>query len=334
MMRRLSILLAILAVALPAAAKPPKVGVFIPGVREGSPTYSDLAAGAERLVAEIPGASVKVFEAGFNQAEWQEKLTSFVATGNFDFILTSNPSLPDLIEAISPLFPKQKFICLDGMKPGNPNLYTVLYNQTEQGYIAGYLAGLLSTSSLPGANRARKVGMIVGQHYPVMDKLIVPGFEQGLKAADPAFQLDLRVLGNWYDATKAAELSRSMIDGGVDVILPICGSASQGVVVTAQNAGRYLVFFDSDEYSRAPSVILGCIALRQEELAYTKLKEAVEGKLAFGKAEVVGIKEGYIELLDKNPSYRDGVPQAIKVRVAEAIAGIESGALSFKVPQL
>jgi len=53
---------------------------------------------------EIPGASIKVFEAGFNQAEWQEKLTSFVATGNYDFILTSNPSMPDLIAAVSPLF--------------------------------------------------------------------------------------------------------------------------------------------------------------------------------------------------------------------------------------
>lgn len=330
---RLICVLAILALAFPVFAKSPKIGVFIPGVREGSPTYSDLAAGASRLVAEIPGATLKVFEAGFNQAEWEEKLTSFVATGNYDFILTSNPSMPDLIQKISPMFPKQKFVCLDGMSPGNPNLYTVLYNQSEQGYITGYLAGLLSLSDLAGANQAKKVGMIIGQHYPVMDKLIVPGFEQGLKAADPSFQLDLRVLGNWYDATKAAELAGSMIDGGVDVILPICGSASQGVIKTAQDSNKYLVFFDSDEYARAPKNILGCIALRQENLAYTKLKEAVEGRLAFGNADIVGMKDGYIELLDKNPSYLEGVPQSVRGKVSAAIAKIKSGALSFKIPQ-
>jgi riboflavin transport system substrate-binding protein len=324
---------AILAIAFPLFAKPLKIGVFIPGVREGSPTYTDLAAGAEKLVAEIPGASLKVFEAGFNQAEWEDKLTSFVANGSYDFVLTSNPSMPDLIGKISPLFPKQKFICLDGMSPGNPNLYTVLYNQSEQGYITGYLAGLLSLSDLPGANPAKKVGIIIGQHYPVMDKLIIPGFEQGLKAADPAFQLDARVLGNWFDATKAAELAGSMIDGGVDVILPICGSASQGVVKAAQDSGKYLVFFDSDEYARAPKNILGCIALNQKKLSYTKLKEAVEGRLAFGKADVVGIKEGYIELLDKSPSYMEGVPQSVRTKVGAAIAKIKSGALSFKVPQ-
>jgi riboflavin transport system substrate-binding protein len=334
-MKRIAILIAVVvALAAPAFAKAPKIGVFIPGVREGSPTYTDLAAGAERLVAEIPGASLKIFEAGFNQAEWEEKLTSFVATGGYDFILTSNPSMPDLIQKISPLFPKQKFICLDGMNPGNPNLHTVLYNQLEQGYLAGYLAGLVSTSALAGVNSIKKVGMIIGQHYPVMDKLIVPGFEQGLEAADSSLQLDLRVLGNWYDATKTADLAKSMIDGGVDVILPICGSASQGAIKAAQDSGKYLVFFDSDEYARAPKNILGCIALMQEKLAYTKLKEAVEGKLAFGTAEIVGVKEGYIALLDSSPSYTVGVPQAVRAKMTAAIQRIKSGALSFKVPQL
>jgi simple sugar transport system substrate-binding protein len=108
------------------------------------------------------------------------------------------------------------------------------------------------------------------------------------------------------------------IGGGADVILPICGSASQGVIKAAQDAGKYLVFFDSDEYSRAPASILGCTALRQEQLAYAKLKEANEGRLAFGKAEVVGMKEGYIELLSSSPSYQNGVPQAVKARTASS----------------
>jgi simple sugar transport system substrate-binding protein len=335
MFRKAALLLCLAAIALFAApAAPLRIGVYIPGIREGSPTYDDLAKGAERFASEIPGASVKVFEAGFDQAEWQEKLTSFVATGSFDVVLTSNPSLPDLIDKIRPLFPAQKFICLDGMKTGNPNLHTVLYNQIEQGYITGYLAGLISTSSLPGANPAKKAGMIIGQHYPVMDKLIVPGFERGLKAVDPGFSLDLRVLGNWFDATKAADLAKSMFEDGVDVVLPICGSASQGVVVAAQNGGKYLLFFDSDEYGRAPASILGCTALRQEELAYSKLKEAYEGKLKYGAAEVVGVREGYIEFLDKSPSYLNGVPASARAKLGALIAKLKSGTLSFPIPSL
>lgn len=334
MKRILLLSLAVLALATPAFAKPIKIAVFVPGVRAGNPIYDDMAKGVEKLVAETPGTSVKVYEAGFNQAEWEEKLTSLVATGEYDYLVTSNPSLPDLINKISPAFPKQKFICVDGQLAGNPNLYTVLYNQLEQGYVTGYLAGLVSMSSLPGANPDKKVGLIIGQHYPVMDKIIAPGFEQGLKAADPAFQLDIRVVGNWFDAIKAAELAKSMIASGVDVILPICGSASQGVVKTAQDSGKYVVFFDGDEFARAPKTILGCTVLNQGELVYTKLKAALEGKLPFGSAEVVGMKDGYIEFLDKSPSYLEGVPAAVRAKVDAVIAQIKSGKMQFKVPSL
>lgn len=334
MSRRLLSLFFALFLCLPLIAAPLKIGVFIPGQREGSPIYDSLAAGAERFASENPGSSVRVFEAGFNQAEWQEKLTSFVGSNRFDVILTSNPSLPDLIEAIAPFFPSQKFICLDGYKTGVSALHTVLYNQTEQGYIAGYLAGLISSSALPGANPQKKAGMIIGQHYPVMDTLIAPGFEQGLKAVDPSFGLDIRVLGNWYDATKASDLAKSMIASGVDVILPICGSASQGVVKAAKDLNRYLVFFDSDEYARAPGTILGCVALKQKELAYAKLAEFAQKETPWGRADVVGVKEGFIELLDKHPGYAQNLPQSIRGRMSDLIAGIASGALSFPAPRL
>ncbi len=332
----LAVLAAQFAVTTPLAAapKPLKIGVFIPGVSEGSPNYENLIKGAQRFAKDNPDTEVKVFEAGYNQAEWQEKLTSFVATGNYDYVITSNPSLPDLINVTSKLFPKQKFICLDGSFTGNPNLYTVLYNQVEQGYITGYLAGMLSTSKMPGTNADKKVGMIIGQHYPAMDKLIIPGFEKGLKAVDPAFQIDVRVLGNWFDATKAAELARSMIEAGADVILPICGSGSQGAIKVAQEAGIYLVFFDNDEYARAPGTILGCTILKQEELAYNCLKQAAQGTLPFGKADVVGIKEGYVEFLDTNPNYLAKVPVAIRNRLATAIRDIKSGKIMLPVPQL
>jgi basic membrane lipoprotein Med (substrate-binding protein (PBP1-ABC) superfamily) len=334
-MRR-SIIASIIAIVAGTAlwGQAPRIGVFIPGAREGSPIYDTLAKGAERLVSEIPGASVKVIEAGFNQAEWEEKLTSFVASGKFDLVITSNPSMPELINKISKSFPKQKFICLDGYLAGNPNLYTALYNQLEQGYVNGYLSGLVSISGMKGTNPDKKVGMIIGQNYPVMDKMIIPGFTQGLKAVDPAFQLDIRVLGNWYDAAKAADLSRSLYAGGADVILPICGSASQGVVKVAQEVGKYLVFFDDDEFDRAPQNILGCAVLHQEELAYKSLKAAVEGKLPFGKAEVVGMKEGYIEFLDKNPAYIKNVPESIRKKVEAVIQAIKSGQLTFQVPSL
>ncbi len=315
-------------------AKPYKVAVFVPGVRAGNAIYDGMAKGVEKAVSGIPGASVKILDAGFNQAQWEEKLTSLVATGEYDLLVTSNPSMPELCVKVGASFPKQKFLCLDGQLAGNKQLYTVLYNQTEQGYVTGYLAGLVSVSAMSGANKDKKVGLIIGQHYPVMDKIIAPGFEQGLKAVDPGFSLDLRVVGNWFDAAKASDLAKSMFDSGVDVILPISGSANQGVIKLAQDSGKYVVIFDADDYARAPGTVLSCMVLHQEELAYVKTKAAAEGKLAYGTADVVGMKDGYIEFLDKNQLYIDFVPAEIRKKVAALLADIRSGKKVMTVPKL
>jgi simple sugar transport system substrate-binding protein len=336
-----SISLALVALALGAAlyaasteAKALKVALFIPGVRAGNAIYDGMARGIERAVAEAPGASLKVLEAGFNQAEWEEKLTSLAASDDYDLVVTSNPSMPELCAKVGAGFPKSKFLCLDGYLLGNPQVYTVLYNQVEQGYVTGYLAGLVTTSRMPGANAERKVGFLIAQHYPVMDKIIAPGFERGLKAVDPSISIDQRVLGNFYDAAKAADLARSMIGAGSDVLLSICGGANEGVYKAATAAGAYAVVFDGNDFARAPKAILGCTVLHQDELAYAKAKAAFAGKLAFGAAEIVSMKDGYIEFLEKDPAYLANVPADIRAKMAELVASIKGGKLVLPLPKL
>ena len=77
-------------------AKSYRVAVFVPGVVEGSPIYEMLVEGSKRAVAEHAQASVDVMEGGFNQAQWQEKITSLAATASYDLIVTSNPSMPSI----------------------------------------------------------------------------------------------------------------------------------------------------------------------------------------------------------------------------------------------
>ena len=77
-----------------AEAKPFNIAVFVPGVVAGSPLYEQMVEGTGKAAAEYPNVSVKVLEAGFNQAEWEEKMTSLAATGEYDVIVTSNPAMP------------------------------------------------------------------------------------------------------------------------------------------------------------------------------------------------------------------------------------------------
>ena len=84
-------------------------------------------------------------------------------------------------EGIAEQFPEQKFIVLDGYLKGNDAIHTMLYNQMEQSYMIGHMGGLITTSSLPGANADLKAGLIAGQEYPIMNRVIKVGYEMGLE---------------------------------------------------------------------------------------------------------------------------------------------------------
>ena len=196
--------------------------------------------------------------------------------------------------------------------------------------MVGYLAGLASAGKLPGSGPTHKAGLIVAQHYPSFDKLIAPGFEKGLKAADPQAVLETRVLGNWYDATKASELANGLFDAGAAAILPIAGGAGQGVVSAAASKGRYALWFDDDSgYGLAPGTVIGCAVLKQDKLVYERVKALLvqgDGSALYGKADIVGAKEGYVDFAADNPSYQ-GLPAAVRAALDEQVAKLKSGAL-------
>ena len=308
------------------------IAVFIPGFVEGSPNYEMLVEGSRRAVSESKSSVMEVVEAGFNQAEWEDKLNSLAATDKYDLIVTSNPAMPDICASVARSFPDQKFVVIDGYLEGHPQIYTVIFNQVEQGYLIGYMGGLVTGSEMPGANPQLKVGLIAGQQYPVMDRAIRPGFEMGLKAADPGIEMDFRVVGNWYDAGKAASLAESMFDGGVDIILVIAGSAAQGVLKTARDRGRYVLWFDSNGYSLAPGTVVGSSAIKLDRITYETLQAAIRNRLSYGAASKLGIQDGYVEFITDDDNFMDSVPPALQEKMKELMTSFQSGSIGFDMP--
>ncbi|MDR0378194.1 MAG: BMP family ABC transporter substrate-binding protein [Spirochaetaceae bacterium] len=308
--------------------------VYITGMLAGSPPYELLAAGAERFAAAHEGVTVKIYEAGFNQAEWEEQLTSLVASGEYDIVLGSNPSLPEICVSVGEKFPRQKFIITDAQYEGNPQICTYLYNQYEQSLYLGYLAGLVTVSGMPRANPAKRLGFIAAQEYPLLNNHILPGFLAGAKLADPDITVDFRVIGNWYDANKAAELAGSMIDAGADVFAVIAGGAAQGLIKTAGERGAYIVYHNTNEYRAAPGVILGCGLMKQEKLVEEILSDAAAGKVQYGVSRTVGAAEGYLDFIADDPGYRDYVPPEIQAKFAAFLARVKAGQVDYTLPPL
>jgi len=331
----LSLVLLVASCAGAGKAAPTSVAVFVPGVVSGSPTYEELVQGVTKAVAAAKGATMKVIEAGYNQGEWKDRLAEVAASGQFGLVVTSNPALPEICAAVAKDFPSLRFFVADAWYPGNPAIHTVLYNQYEQAYLVGYLAGLVASRPLDGKEPHGMAGIVVAQRYPSFDTLIEPGFKAGLLAADPGARYDSRIVGNWYDATKAAELAKSLFASGADIILPIAGGAGQGVLSAARETGRHALWFDTSGYDLAPGVVLGSAIARQSRLVEERVGMILSGKGAalYGKAEIVGAAQGYVDFDESGAAYK-ALPPPILEAFAKELAAFRSGARAFPVKGL
>jgi simple sugar transport system substrate-binding protein len=328
--------------------KPLSILVYITGVVAGSPSYEMLVAGAQEFADANNNITIKVYEAGFNQAEWEEQLRSMVAGGEYDLVLGSNPSLPEICANVGKTFPNQKFIITDASPPGGgvpppegrtPQICTYLYNQYEQALFLGYLAGLITTSEMPHTNTGRRdgpplIGFIAAQEYPLLTRHIVPGFLDGARRVDPGIELDFRVIGNWYDANKAADLATSMINAGVDVFTSIAGGAAQGLIRTIRERGAYSVHFNTNDYSQAPGLIVGCGIMEQKKLTKEILADFLAGKILYGTGRTVGVQEGYLNFIFDDPGYRDHLPAPIQEIFVTFMDDLRTGRVEYTIPPL
>jgi simple sugar transport system substrate-binding protein len=181
------------------------------------------------------------------------------------------------------------------------------------------------------ANPQKKIGLIAGQEYPAMLGVILPAYLEGAKAVDPAFEVDFRVVGNWYDAARGAELARAMKTAGVDVIMPISGGANQGVLSAARENGLYVAWFDDNGYAKAPGYVISSSVMAQEKLVRESVASWLSGTLVRGKPATVGITGKYVDFVSDDPVYIQTVPKELRDRMAVLMNKLYSGNLALPV---
>jgi len=240
--------------------------VFITGIIAGSPPYELMAEGVHEFENSNSNITIKIYEAGMNQAEWEQQLAEMVSTGDYDVVIGSNPSLPEICVNVAARFPNVRFIITDAHYEGHSQIKTYYFNQYEQSLFLGYLAGLITTSNMQFANSQKRIGFIAAQEYPMLTNEMLPGFIEGARLVDPQIELDRRIVGSWGDPSKAAELALAMMDSGVDVFTAIAGGSAQGLIRTAAERGAYIVWYNTNSYSLAPGIIAGCGIMEQKKL--------------------------------------------------------------------
>ena len=307
------------------------IAVFVPGVLEGSPTYTMMDTGVKKA-AEAAGIEVKTVEGGVDQAAWYNQIAALASENLYELIVTSNPAMSEICAKAAESYPNQEFLVLDGSGLGGPSVAEVRYDHREQAFLIGYFAALATVSGDFGENKTPpSVGIIVGQEYPQMEKEIRPGFEIGLQAVDPNIKLEFRVLGNWYDAGKARELASGLYSEGVNLILTIAGGGNQGVIAAAKEADAYVLWFDSDGTDEAPGVVLASAVVHQERAAEEWTSLWLKGELEMGKSTFVGVREGYVDFPMDGKNIRRHIPEEILSSMNAILEKMRGGELDLSV---
>lgn len=297
------------------------IAVFVPGMLEGSPTYEQMDRGV-RKAADMREANVTTIEGGFNQGEWQNQITALAAEGNYNLIVTSNPALNEICLNAKAMFPGQTFLVMDGADQESEELIIFSYNHGEQAFMAGVLAAEISMEK---DSENKIIGLIAGQSFPDMEQSIVPGFEMGIKSVDPDFSLDFRIIGNWYDASKASDLAESMFSLGVNVILPIAGGANQGVISAAKKKDKSLIWFDSPGTKLSEGTIKGSGIVKQETAAKEMVLAIIDGKMEDGDLKTGDGENGYVLIDESEELYIKYVSTDIREKISYMMEQFKSG---------
>jgi simple sugar transport system substrate-binding protein len=123
-----------------------------------------------------------------------------------------------------------------------------------------------------------------------------------------------------------------MIRGGAKAVLTIAGGANEGTVQAAAASGAKALWFDNNGYSIRPGVIAGCAVIAQDRAARVQVTRWLDGELPFGKAEIVGVAEGYVDFIQDDPGYIAAVSSEVRAQQAAMIEKLRTGGLVLSAP--
>lgn len=175
-------------------------------------------------------------------ADWYPNLQA--CAEGFDIIVAVGFQLAEVTAQVAAEYPDKYFIGVDhDVVDGSPNYVGVQFKDDEGGFMAGYLAVLVTESHV--------IGGIFGPEFPVI-KRFRNGFEQGALLAMKETGKEVTVLGEYATSFANIEegqaIADEFIEAGADVIFGAAGLTGSEGIKHAAAQGSYVIGVDQDEY--------------------------------------------------------------------------------------
>ncbi len=227
----------------------------------------------------------------------------------------------EAVRRVAAEYPEIAFVFGSGGGPAEPN-FSVFDNWIhEPAYLAGFLAGELTTSDV--------LGIVAGYPVPEVNRL-ANAFIEGAQEANPDVEVKVTFINSWFDPAAAKEAALAQIDAGADVLF----AERFGVIEAAAENGLLSFGNMSDQSSLAPeSVVSSAVWDMGPTVAYV-LDQVRSG--AYTSQELKDFSmmaKGGASLAAINTEVAGGVPDDLAKTVEDKIGEIEAGLLRINIDE-
>lgn len=308
--------------ATSASAQEKPVALIISQSGLGDQSYNDLAyEGFQRGLAET-GLEGRPVESKDVVAQASEILRR-ASDANFGLVIDLEYAHGEPMLEVAKDYPDTKYVILNQVREA-PNIASVLFQEQEGSYLAGVLAGLVTTdTSIKGINPEPIIGVIGGTRSAGIDKFIA-GYVEGAKSVNPEVEVKVAYSNNFADPAIGLQMTKAMFEEGADIVYHVAGGTGMGVIQAAKEAGRYAIGVDTDQDGLAPGNVLTSMIKRTDVAVEAVIKDYAGGNFSGGKTLAFGLKENGVGLSEMKHT-RDLIPAEILDKVEAAKQGILSG---------
>jgi basic membrane protein A len=299
----------------------------------GDKSFNDLsAAGLDRAKSEL-GVETTVLESK-EAADYESNIEQLVSAG-YNPIFAVGFLMTDTISKVSTANPDVNFAGIDEFfATPIPNVVGLNFKEQEAGFLAGIVAGKLTTmkSVDPRINDKTVVGFVGGMEIPPVQKFQA-GFVAGVKKANPAVEVKSVYTGSFTDQQKGFEAGKALIEQGADIVFAAAGQTGLGTFKACAENKALFIGVDADQFETIPNAgdtIITSAVKRVDNAVFDTVKRAVDGTLKGGENVYYGLKDEGVGLAPYH-DWDAKMPQEVKDAVAAAQKEVVDG--TYTVPE-
>ena len=228
------------------------------------------------------GVDVQYIESK-QESEYLTNIETAVDNGS-DLIIGVGFKITDAIEEASKAYPEQKFAIIDGTYDEIPeNVQPILFNEEEEGYAVGLIAGKMTESN--------KLGFVGGMDIPSVTNFVI-GFEKGAKEINPDIKITTQYANSFTDASKGKAIAQQMLQNGIDIIFSAGGGVNTGVFETTRESNAKAIGVDMPCNYISPDTIITSALKNVGVGVKLTIKDLIDGNFTGGEAKMFDLTNG------------------------------------------